>query len=183
MLKDPKHSNNIITHPAHYIEGRAFEPITVIEEYGLCHHLACVVKYIARAGRKTSALNDLLKAEWYLDREIARQQSGVEPCSPHLEQTPEFKIESICKDWKLSLQLEGVLSCVLKYRRMSVAHRAIAYTLYPRLMHPYEDNLQWLKENSPSSNPKKLWDEAFPLTKAREHLQLAISECGQGEWQ
>lgn len=175
--------NDIISRPAHYIKGRMIEPITVIEEFGLCHHLACVVKYIARAGRKTSTINDLLKSYWYLERELARQQAGTEPCSPTLNENPSFKAEAICADWNLSLQLSGVLSCVLKYRQMSTAHRTIAYTLYPRLMHPYEDNLLWLKKNSTSSNPKQMWDEAFPLSKAREHLRLAISEHEQGEWQ
>lgn len=31
-----------------------------------------VIKYVARAGRKGDLLEDLLKARWYLDREIER---------------------------------------------------------------------------------------------------------------
>jgi hypothetical protein len=36
-----------------------------------------VVKYVCRAGRKTELLEDLLKARWYLDREIERVEYGV----------------------------------------------------------------------------------------------------------
>lgn len=114
-LKVPQ-SNNIISHLAHYIEGRRIEPIAVIEEFGLCHHLACVVKYIARAGRKTSALNDLLKANWYLDCEIKRCQSAMGPCVIHLSSEPSFSIQEIVEDWKLVAYLEAVLSYILADR-------------------------------------------------------------------
>jgi hypothetical protein len=36
-----------------------------------------VVKYVCRAGRKAELLEDLLKARWYLDREIKRVKYGV----------------------------------------------------------------------------------------------------------
>lgn len=62
-----------IHHPAHY--GGAenpYEAIKVIEAWGLGFCLGNVVKYIARAGRKGALIEDLKKARWYLDREIAR---------------------------------------------------------------------------------------------------------------
>lgn len=64
------------TSPPHYAARRP-EPITVIEGWGLGFHLGNSVKYIARAGTKPgeSALDDLRKARWYLDREIARLES------------------------------------------------------------------------------------------------------------
>lgn len=67
-----------IDHPAHYCEGRRFEPIDVIEDWGLGFSLGNAVKYISRAGRKGDALEDLRKARWYLDREIGRleRQNG-----------------------------------------------------------------------------------------------------------
>ena len=45
---------SIIDSPSHYVTGRRIEPICVIEDWKLDHnhYLACVVKYIARAGRK-----------------------------------------------------------------------------------------------------------------------------------
>lgn len=69
-----------IERPAHYTAGRRIEPIDVIEDWCLPHHLACVIKYIARWGRKGSselaALRDLEKAAWYLLRFTARQRAA-----------------------------------------------------------------------------------------------------------
>lgn len=60
-----------INHPAHYTFS-AIEVIDAIEAWELGFHLGNAIKYIARAGRKGSKLNDLKKARWYLDREIGR---------------------------------------------------------------------------------------------------------------
>jgi hypothetical protein len=64
-----------IDHPSHYTFGR-YEVIDVIEDWQLGFHLGNAVKYIARAGRKGDALEDLRKARWYLDREVARREAG-----------------------------------------------------------------------------------------------------------
>lgn len=66
-----------VHHPGHYTFGR-FEVIDVIEDWGLGFNLGNAVKYIARAGRKDPArtIEDLLKARWYLDREIVRQRGN-----------------------------------------------------------------------------------------------------------
>jgi hypothetical protein len=64
-----------VDHPPHY--GGAdnpYEAIKVIEAWGLGFHLGNAVKYIARAGRKGDALEDLRKSRWYLDREIANRE-------------------------------------------------------------------------------------------------------------
>jgi hypothetical protein len=55
-----------------YYESLEPQPIEVIEGWGLGFHAGNVVKYTARAGHKpgNSALSDLLKAKWYLDRLI-----------------------------------------------------------------------------------------------------------------
>jgi hypothetical protein len=62
-----------VNHPSHYTSG-GIEAIAVIEAWGLGFHLGNAVKYISRAGKKDPAktLEDLQKARWYLDREIAR---------------------------------------------------------------------------------------------------------------
>ena len=62
--------------PAHYSEGRRYEPIDVIEDWGLGFHLGNAVKYIARCGRKEGEdpAECLRKAVWYLEREIARRE-------------------------------------------------------------------------------------------------------------
>ena len=65
-----KYENNVVDHPSHYVEGRKYEPIDVIEDWNLGFHLGNTVKYIARAGRKDDIVQDLEKARWYLDRKI-----------------------------------------------------------------------------------------------------------------
>ena len=63
-----------VNHPAYYKTG-GIEAIDVIEAWNLDFCLGNTVKYIARAGRKTKdGLQDLKKAEWYLDREIKRRE-------------------------------------------------------------------------------------------------------------
>jgi hypothetical protein len=61
-----------IHNPPHYIDGRAHQPVDVILDWKLSYALGNVVKYIARAGRKGDAVEDLKKARFYLDREISR---------------------------------------------------------------------------------------------------------------
>lgn len=66
----PPMTNDVINHPAHYIEGRKYEPIAVIEDWNLSYHLGNALKYISRAGRKDKSAfkQDLEKAIWYLQR-------------------------------------------------------------------------------------------------------------------
>lgn len=66
-----------VDHPAHYGGDGTYEAIKVIEAWGLGFSLGNAVKYIARAGKKGAALEDLQKARWYLDREIARHSTGT----------------------------------------------------------------------------------------------------------
>lgn len=58
--------------PAHYHGDRKFEPIQVIEDWGLNYRLGNAVKYISRNGRKPGEdpREGLRKAIWYLEREI-----------------------------------------------------------------------------------------------------------------
>lgn len=62
-----------VNHPKHYAGG-GLEVIDAIEAWGLGFHLGNVVKYVARADHKGSALEDLRKAKWYLERELARRE-------------------------------------------------------------------------------------------------------------
>lgn len=62
--------DQVVSHPAHYVEGRKYEPKDVIRDWGLNYNLGCVVKYVSRAGRKDDILQDLRKARQYLDFEI-----------------------------------------------------------------------------------------------------------------
>lgn len=66
-----------INRPAHYTHG-TIEPIDVIESWRLSFHLGNAVKYIARHEHKGSAVDDLKKAIWYLQREVARRERVVD---------------------------------------------------------------------------------------------------------
>ena len=68
-----------INHPQHYGGDTVYEVIKVIEAWGLGFHDGNAVKYIARAGKKDPAktIDDLKKARWYLDRQIARLESSM----------------------------------------------------------------------------------------------------------
>jgi DNA-binding CsgD family transcriptional regulator len=60
-----------VNHPAHYKVG-GIETIDFIEAKQLNYNLGNVVKYLTRADHKGNALEDLNKARWYLNREIAK---------------------------------------------------------------------------------------------------------------
>ena len=63
--------DDTVNHPPHYRAG-GIETIDFIEAKDLNYRLGNVVKYVSRAGKKASdPLEDLKKARWYLDREIA----------------------------------------------------------------------------------------------------------------
>jgi hypothetical protein len=63
---------DMVNHPNHYGGADSkYEAIKIIEACNLGFHLGNVVKYILRAGKKSSSeLEDLKKSRWYLDRYI-----------------------------------------------------------------------------------------------------------------
>jgi hypothetical protein len=64
-------SDDPVNHPKHYTSHPSgVECITVTEHMNF--NLGNAVKYIWRAGEKSNLKQDLEKARWYLDREIAR---------------------------------------------------------------------------------------------------------------
>lgn len=76
-------SGDSVNHPAHYGGGdNPYEAIKVIEAWGLGFCLGNAVKYIARAGKKGDALEDLKKARWYLDREIQQRSTDGQAGHP-----------------------------------------------------------------------------------------------------
>lgn len=68
-----------VNHPSHYTNGN-IEVIDFIEDQKLPYHLGNTVKYICRAGLKdpTKTVEDLKKAQWYLNRyiELLNKASG-----------------------------------------------------------------------------------------------------------
>ena len=63
-----------VNHPGHYTFGE-FEVIEVIDDWDLDFSLGNVVKYVARAGRKGSKVEDLEKAKFYLEHAIKKLRS------------------------------------------------------------------------------------------------------------
>ena len=61
-----------IDHPSHYNKG--IEAIEVIESHDLNFNRGNIIKYVLRAGHKMEAdeIEDLRKANWYINREINR---------------------------------------------------------------------------------------------------------------
>ncbi|NKR22024.1 DUF3310 domain-containing protein, partial [Rhodococcus hoagii] len=70
------HAADPVNHPGHYTSHPSgVECIQVTEHMSFC--LGNAIKYIWRADLKGNAIEDLQKARWYVDREIARL--GGEP--------------------------------------------------------------------------------------------------------
>jgi hypothetical protein len=61
----------LVNHPSHYNKGK-IEVIDAIEDWCLNFNLGNVIKYVARAEHKGNKLEDLKKAQFYINREIER---------------------------------------------------------------------------------------------------------------
>jgi len=68
-MEEPKADN--VNHPPHYKTG-GIETIDFIEAKELDYHLGNVIKYVTRAKHKGNELEDLKKAQWYLERAIMK---------------------------------------------------------------------------------------------------------------
>ena len=65
--------SDMVNHPPHYLGHPAgIECIQITEHMSFC--LGNALKYIWRSDLKGDAVEDLKKARWYLDREIARRE-------------------------------------------------------------------------------------------------------------
>lgn len=62
-----------VNHPEHYNKGK-IEVIDYIEDQDMNFNLGNAIKYISRAGlkNKSTTVEDLEKAKWYIQREIDR---------------------------------------------------------------------------------------------------------------
>ena len=67
-----------VRHPAHYGGDVPHETVKCLAAWGLESDalLWNAVKYISRAGKKGPVLEDLEKAQWYLERRIASLQGA-----------------------------------------------------------------------------------------------------------
>lgn len=73
MVQNDNQQHDPVNHPSHYTDGK-IEVIDFIEDKKLNFHRGNAVKYISRAGKKdpTKEKEDILKAIWYLQRDVQR---------------------------------------------------------------------------------------------------------------
>lgn len=71
MGVDDKELFDAVQRPSHYADTK-IEVIDYIEDKGFGYHLGNAIKYISRAGKKdpSKTVEDLRKAEWYIERYI-----------------------------------------------------------------------------------------------------------------
>ena len=60
----------------HYDSTKDYDLIDVIKDYNLNFNRGNVIKYVVRAGKKKDELQDLLKAQDYINREIEYLRNG-----------------------------------------------------------------------------------------------------------
>lgn len=79
LLEADKPAQDDVNHPSHYASESGLEAIEVIEAFFHGNaFLANTFKYLARAGKKggeAKRLEDLRKAQWYLEREIKFEEA------------------------------------------------------------------------------------------------------------
>ncbi len=69
-----RQDKSAVNHPPHYNRHPSgVECIQIVEHMGFC--LGNAIKYIWRADLKGNAIEDLEKARFYIDREIARRKA------------------------------------------------------------------------------------------------------------
>ena len=67
---------DMVSHPPHYqVEDMTYEPIKVINAWGLNFNIGSAVKYLSRYRKKFNAIEDLKKAIFYIQDEINRLEA------------------------------------------------------------------------------------------------------------
>lgn len=92
-----------INHPSWYTDGK-YETIDAIESWKMDYHLGNAVKYLSRAGKKDSALDDLKKARWYVAREMENRKHALQP--------KKIDVESYIDDKEIENDAAEALRCV-----------------------------------------------------------------------
>ena len=72
VMREDAATAEMVNHPQHYGGDTLYEHWKVMVAWGLLSNafLYNCTKYICRAGKKGSALEDLRKAKWYLEKAI-----------------------------------------------------------------------------------------------------------------
>ncbi len=104
--REPGAVHDPVNSPIHYRSSPSgIECIEVVEHMNFCRGNA--TKYIWRAGQKGDELEDLKKARWYLDREIARVEK--EGPSGNIEKTIEALQEEETSREEADREVEKVI--------------------------------------------------------------------------
>ena len=79
--------SDAVNHPTHYTEHPSgIECIQITEHMGF--NLGNAVKYIWRCDLKLDAIEDLKKARWYIEREIAKREAALSAPFVHPDLSP-----------------------------------------------------------------------------------------------
>jgi Protein of unknwon function (DUF3310). len=76
IITDSSIANGPVNHPSYYNLGK-IEVIDFIDDQKLGFYEAQVIKYITRAKHKGNELQDLKKAQWYLNRYISIREKKI----------------------------------------------------------------------------------------------------------
>lgn len=118
-----------INHPKHYCEGRDFEPKDVIRNWGLNFNLGSAVKYVSRAGRKDDIVQDLKKAQQFIQFEIDAIEAdklkkaekpkkdhmwGLDPITRALAEAEACDVKPIVLELKDGVDINDVIKALKK---------------------------------------------------------------------
>ena len=126
--------NDTVKHPSHYVEGRRFEPKDVIRDWDLNFNLGNAVKYLARAGRKDNTVEDLRRAQEYIQFEIDAIEAEKAVKEPPVDH-PNCKCAVDNKDYHIKPKSEdervvekGIVDCDFAKRAFDL-YNAFLYRL------------------------------------------------------
>ena len=108
---------DMVNHPDHYTDHpTGIECIDIIEH--MPFNRGAAIKYIWRAGKKEDIVEDLKKARWFIEREIARveaQKSGRQvQCTPWREPSGSVEVLSPEREGSDSTGMDRVRRLVRK---------------------------------------------------------------------
>lgn len=107
--------DNPVDNPVHY-KSQEPEPIAAIEALGLGpdFHIGTAIKYVSRQALDGAQLEDLRKANWYIER-------AVDNYKPKAYKMSEAELDGIGRTWKLHPNLSVCLKHLVA-GRWTAAH-------------------------------------------------------------
>ena len=105
-------TSNAVVHPKHYNVGNIEVIEFIVGTYNLNFNLGNAIKYICRAAHKGKELEDLRKAEFYLNDELARRTQRYQP----LETTPRHSPLEFMVDQNLPIDRAQIIEYIVLAR-------------------------------------------------------------------